>query len=87
MQPNKGRHAHILAKYYLNLYGHVSTVVSETKGNDKSLIVSFSVEWREGKGAGGGGRGGEICDHTSNYVKEHVVVAHYCHDKEGKPMK
>ena len=30
MQPNKGRHAHILAKYYLNLYRDVSTVVSET---------------------------------------------------------
>ena len=43
------------------------------------VIVSFSVEWGEG--------GGGICDHTSNYVKERGVVAHYFHDKGGKPMK
>ena len=42
-------------------------------------------------GKGGGGGGGvekrEICEHTSNYVKEHVAVADYFHDKGGKPMK
>ena len=43
------------------------------------VIVSFSVEWGDG--------GGGICDHTSNYVKERGVVAHYFHDKGGKPMK
>ena len=34
-----------------------------------------------------GGGGGRIWEHTSNSVKEHVVVAHYFHDKGGKPMK